>query len=77
MYSTIQVVEPVKCSKYTLDGNKACSVVYSQSLNKIATLKIISGTGDNVYSFEYATSEDNFDKNLPIAKHMIKSFKFG
>jgi hypothetical protein len=27
--------------------------------------------------FIYSTSKDNFDKSLPIAEHMIKSFKFG
>lgn len=33
--------------------------------------------GDNIYVFIYSTSKDNFDKSLPIAEHMIKSFKFG
>jgi PsbP-like protein len=77
-----RIVEPVECSKYTLDGNQACSVIYLKS-STFSTelgnplLQIISGIGDHIYIFTYGTSKDNFDKSLPIAEHMIKSFKFG
>jgi len=77
-----QIVEPVDCSKYTLDGNEACGVIYikrsafSTQLES-PTLQIISAIGDHIYIFTYFTSKDNFDKSLPIAEHMIKSFKFG
>lgn len=70
-----QIIEPVECSKYTLDGNQACSVIGLGPI--VAKLQIISAIGDHVYIFTYDTFPDNFDKNLPIAEHMINSFKFG
>jgi hypothetical protein len=72
-----QIIEPVECSKYTLDGNQACSVIYSHAI--FATLTIMSEQGDHLYMFTYQTTKNSpsFDKYLPIAEHMINSFKFG
>lgn len=76
------IFEPVECSKYTVDRNQACSVIYTKG-STFSTdqgnpfLQIISAIGDNIYVFIYSNSKDNFDKSLPIAEHMIKSFKFG
>ena len=77
-----QIFEPVECSKYTVDRNQACSVIYTKGSTFSADLgnpylQIISAIGDNIYVFINGTSKDNFDKSLPIAQHMIKSFKFG
>jgi hypothetical protein len=69
--------EPVECSKYTLDGNQVCSVVYFRPSEGIATLTVASAVGDHIYILGYNALPDNFDKDLPIAEHMINSFKFG
>jgi hypothetical protein len=73
----IQINESVECSKYTLDGNQACSVVYFRTGENIASLTLVTAIGEDVYVVGYNALPDDFDKNLPIVEHMINSFKFG
>jgi hypothetical protein len=70
-----RIIEPVECSKYKMDGHQVCSVVDSSS--SYGFLNIVSQIGDRTYLLIYGATHDNFDKNLPIAQHMINSFKFG
>jgi hypothetical protein len=73
----IQINESVECSKYTLDGNQACSIVYFRPNENIASLTLVSAIGEDLYVLGYNAPPDNFDNSLPIAEHMINSFKFG
>jgi hypothetical protein len=70
----------VECHKYTINGNKACSIIYSRTLDyssdeKIAVMDVGTIVNGNFYIFVYNSNLDNFDSNLPVIDKMINSFK--
>ena len=77
-----QLSQDVECQKYTIDGNKACSIIFSKTTDytsniKLGAMMVISEVNGQTYMIEYSTLPDNFDKLLPTIDQMIGSFKSG
>lgn len=77
-----QTSQDIECQKYVMDGNQACSIIYSRTGDYISNIKmgvmqVASVIGGDMYIIEYDTFPDNFDKDLPIVEQMISSFKAG
>jgi hypothetical protein len=73
-------IEDIRCDKYIVDGNEACSTVFTRTanypdMNKLAVMILSFQEGQKVYSFIYKALPDNFDSILPLAEKMIGSFK--
>jgi PsbP-like protein len=71
-----QLSQDVECQKYTIDGNKACRIIFSKTKDytsniKLGAMMVIS----EHYMIAYSTLPDNFDKLLPTVDQMIGSFK--
>ena len=72
--------QDVECHKYTINGNKACSMIFTQTPDYISDVKIalmdvgaiINGTA---YMLVYGSTSNNFDSNLPIIDKMVASFR--
>jgi hypothetical protein len=72
--------QDVECQKYTINGNKACSMIFTQTPDyisniKIAEMDVSTLTNGTTYLFVYGSTPDNFDSNLPIIDKMIHSFR--
>ena len=71
--------EDPNCDKYIVDGKKACSIVFTRTIDytseyNFPVMQIITNIKKSTYILEYYASPDNFDKNLPLAEKIIKSF---
>ena len=72
--------QDVEFQKYTVNGNKACSFIFTQTPDYISDVRIalmnvgtiINGTA---YMFVYGSNPDGFDSNLPVIDKMIASFR--
>jgi photosystem II reaction center protein PsbP len=75
-----QLNQGVECQKYTIDGSKACSIIYTRTFDyssdlKFAVMDVETVLKGNAYIFVYTSNLDNFDSNLPRIDKMINSFK--
>jgi hypothetical protein len=77
-YSTFQDVE---CSKYKVDGNRACSFISTKSGNPdlgtrdITVLLVVTSINNKIYTINFASGQDTFDSILPTFETMLNSFK--
>jgi hypothetical protein len=71
------VVQPTDCTKYTIDGHKACSVVYTVDTGqyKEKDMDIDFETEKQDFTLTVSGTADNFDKYLPIIEKMVYSIK--
>ena len=73
------LAEGPDCEKYTLSDNKACSIIYKRffpsTTDDNGVMQVISIINGKMYLISYSTLPFIFDKNLPIAEHMINSFR--
>jgi hypothetical protein len=75
--------QSIECAKYTVDGNKACSLIWTHSEANLTGgpsigyvgLLVASYVNHQMYSFLVLGRQDTFDSQLSIIDSMIKSFK--
>ncbi|HZE78601.1 MAG TPA: hypothetical protein VE089_08635 [Nitrososphaeraceae archaeon] len=71
------LVQDTDCTKYTIDGHKTCSVVYTvsrgQYTQKNMDLDFVTDKQD--FTLSVTGPIDNFDKNLPIVEKILYSIK--
>lgn len=79
--SEFDIVQPAECSKYTLKGEQACSIIstYKQTElpgnPRVQEMDILSIDEFGVqYILIYGATKNLFDDFLPVAEEMIKSF---
>lgn len=63
--------------KYTIDGHKAGSVVFSAEMSGQPLAGWVTATliGNKIFVFQYGADQNTFATNLPIAEHMLNSIK--
>jgi hypothetical protein len=71
------LVQDTDCAKYTIDGHRACSVVFTvttaQYTQKEMDMDFV--TDKQWFTLSIAGPIDNFDKNLPIVEKILYSIK--
>jgi hypothetical protein len=78
---TLTVFQPVECTKYKIDGQKACSFILTKSAdaNMGTPGRVVMGVDSYVngkaFALTFASNEDTFDSVLPVIERMINSFK--
>jgi len=74
-----EIERPLECSRYTLNGLQACSVIYEISgpdIGDLATMVVDSLAADGTeYEVYYKSDFDSFEHFLPTVGSMIKSFQ--
>ncbi len=69
------LIQGTDCTKYVIDGNKACSMIYAvtyhQYTNKELDISFHTAKQEVLVSLAGAT----FDKYLPVAQQMVNSMK--
>lgn len=73
-----EIERPIECSNYEINGIQACSIIYeiSNDVGSFATLIVGTVAPDGTeYSTYYKGSFDFFERFLPVAENMIKSFR--
>jgi len=74
-----EIERPIECSRYTLNGLQACSVIYEISgpdIGDLATMVVDSlATDGTEYELYYKSDFDSFEHFLPTVESMIKSFQ--
>lgn len=63
--------------KYTIDGHKAGSVIFSAEMSGQPLAGWVTATliGSKIFVFQYGADQNTFATNLPIAEHMLNSIK--
>jgi len=63
--------------KYTIDGHKAGSVVFSAEMSGQPLAGWVTATliGNKIFVFQDGADQNTFATNLPIAEHMLNSIK--
>ena len=63
--------------KYTIDGHKAGSVIFSAEMSGQPLAGWVATTliGNKIFVFQYGADQNTFAANLPIAEHMLNSIK--
>jgi hypothetical protein len=75
-----KLIQPIECSKYTINGQVACSQIVSYKLTTSPVKPLIkeltvATIGDDVqYSLFYRATKNLYDHFLPVAKEMIRSY---
>jgi hypothetical protein len=79
--SEFDIVQPAECSKYTIKGEQACSIISSYKETDlpgnptVKEMDIVSIDEFGVqYILIYGATKNLFDDFLPVAEEMIKSF---
>jgi hypothetical protein len=73
----------VECTKYKIDGQRACSLIFTKQADAdlgtpgVAIMSVISYVRGNMYTIGFAAPQDRFDPELPTFEAMISSFKAG
>lgn len=75
-----KVIQPTECEKYNLGGLKACSSVYTYLMdddNSPRTILDVVAFDPNgiMYSMAFVTSNDIWDKFLPVGEYMSSTLK--
>jgi hypothetical protein len=71
------LVQNTDCTKYTIDGHKAYSVVYTVTSGQIVLkyMDIDYRTEKQDVTLTVSGSADNFDRYLPVVEKMLYSIK--
>jgi hypothetical protein len=71
------LVQDTDCSKYTIDGHKACAVMYTVTSGQYTEedMDIDFETEKQDFTLTVSGSPDNFDKYLPIVEKILFSLK--
>jgi hypothetical protein len=67
------LIQDTDCTKYVIDGIKACSMIYHQGMTDRKEMEVDFQTGKQSVSMSILGSD--FDKYLPIANQMLNSMK--
>ena len=69
------MIQDTECTKYTIDGNQACSMIYTVTKDNYTQkeMDVDFHTGKQLVSITVQGSD--FDKYLPIANQMLNSMK--
>jgi hypothetical protein len=73
-----EIERPLECTRYTLNGLQACSVIYELTGpdGSFAALAVDSvATNGTEYEAYYKASFDSFEHFLPTVENMIESFQ--
>jgi len=71
--SGARLLENTDCTKYVIDHEKACSVVYSFHTQKDMDIDFVTEKQD--FTISVSGSPDNFDKYLAVVEKMLYSIK--
>jgi metal-dependent hydrolase (beta-lactamase superfamily II) len=77
-YSGFSSFQNVECTKYKVDDNKACDMVFTGNPSgnlPVAVLQIASCVDKKMYTFTMGGSQDDFDSYLPTFDNMLASFR--
>lgn len=76
-FDRYQEVEEPQYDKYTINGNKAASIIYAFTLSErdLAGLYIFTIINEKKFNMNFAADRSEFDNVLPIVEDMIKSIK--
>lgn len=75
-----KLIQQVECSKYMIKGQAACSQIVNYKLTTSPVKPFVkeltvATIGDNVqYSLFYRATKDLYDRFLPVANEMIRSY---
>ena len=76
-YENFQLLEPIKCDKYTLSNSTACSILSSQQLEgeqRRNVLNVVSMTPDGIQiDVVFITSSNIYEPFLPVGEYIINS----
>jgi hypothetical protein len=69
------LIQDTECTKYVIDGNQACSMIYTETYQGYTTkeLDVDFQTGKQQVGISFSGSD--FDKYLPIANQILSSMK--
>ena len=67
------LIQDTDCTKYVIDGNKACIMIYHHGMTDRKEMEVDFQTGKQSVSMSILGSD--FDKYLPIANQMLNSMK--
>ena len=74
-----EIERPLECSRFTLNGLQACSIIYEvrgPDIGSYAAMEVnsLAPNGTEYYVY-YRTAFDSFEHFLPTAENMIESFR--
>jgi hypothetical protein len=69
------LIQDTECTKYVIDGNQACSMMYTTTKDQYTTkeLDVDFQTGKQQFGISFSGSD--FDKYMPIANQILSSMK--
>ena len=73
----------VECAKYKIDEQRACSFIFTKQADSdlgtpdAVIMQVLSYINGNMYTINFAASQNTFDSLLPTFEAMISSFKAG
>lgn len=67
------LIQDTDCTKYVIDGNKACSMIYHHGMTDRKEMEVDFLTGKQWVGMSILGSD--FDKYLPIANQMLNSME--
>ena len=68
----------VECTKYTVDGHKACDLIFTSNPSgalPLVTMAVASYFDKKMYGFSMIGTQDDFDNYLPTFGNILASFK--
>lgn len=73
------IFQNVECVKYKIDGQKACSIIFTTTnpTNQAGEVleEVMSYVHGMMFAFNMGSTQDNFDSYLPTFQSMLASFK--
>jgi len=76
--TNLEIERPIECSKYTLNGLPACSIIFEVDVDRIPrAIMVVDALADDGTEYEvyYRSDFESFEPFLPITESMINSFK--
>lgn len=72
-----RLIQSTDCTKYVIDGNKACSMIYTTTTGTYTQeeMNIDFQTGKQGVLITLTSSPDNFRKYVPVVEQMLNSMK--
>jgi hypothetical protein len=69
------LIQDTDCTKYVIDGKKACSVIYSVTKDNYTQKEMDVDFQTGKQSVSISVQGSDFDKYLPVADQMLNSMK--
>jgi hypothetical protein len=75
--------QDVECTKYKVDGQKACSLIFTKEADPdlgtqgVVVMSVLSYVNGHLYLIGYGATQNTFDSALPTYEAMLTSFNAG